>query len=163
MTTASMTTAPTLTPTSARETFVATMKRDTRDPDLSRLVAVLDAILAWTAARPRLLAMRTEERVRDQLRCERVGSGVVFWSARATRGGAPTLELCPPAGRVLSPELRAHVRETLNAHSREVLADGDRLRIGFGALKNAAACTAVLALMDDILAAERESATPSPA
>jgi hypothetical protein len=39
------------------------------------------------------------------------------------------------------------ILETLNADSREVLVDGDRLLIGFGALKNEAASTIVVALM----------------
>jgi hypothetical protein len=39
-----------------------------------------------------------------------------------------------------------------------VLVDGDRLRIGFGALKNAAAQAAVLKLMEQLLS--RDSAPP---
>jgi hypothetical protein len=51
--------------------------------------------------------------------------------------------------------------ETLNAHSRAVLVEGDRLRIGFGALKNAAAQAAVLALMEELLTgADQSTASP---
>ena len=52
--------------------------------------------------------------------------------------------------------------QTLNAHSRAVLVEGDRLRIGFGALKNAAAQAAVLALMEQLLAGNGEPASSSP-
>ena len=55
---------------------------------------------------------------------------------------------------------RETVLQTLNAHSREVLVEGDRLRIGFGALKNAAAQTAVLALMEQLLTREGRPAAP---
>jgi hypothetical protein len=54
------------------------------------------------------------------------------------------------------------VMQTLNAHSRAALVEGDRLRIGFGALKNAAAQAAVLALMDQLLADRDEPAASSP-
>jgi hypothetical protein len=70
---------------------------------------------------------------------------------QTARGAAPRLEIHVPSGHALSGEDRASVLETLNAHSREVLVEGDRLRIGFGALKNAAAQSAVLALMERLL------------
>jgi hypothetical protein len=70
----------------------------------------------------------------------------------------PRLEIHGKVGEALSDAERASVIETLNAHSREVLVDGDRLRIGFGALKNAAAQAAVLALMERLLA--RAAASP---
>jgi hypothetical protein len=53
--------------------------------------------------------------------------------------------------------------ETLNAHSREVLVEGDRLRIGFGALKNATGRASVLALMDRLLAGAARPAAASAA
>jgi hypothetical protein len=135
----------------AREAFVATIKRDTPGTDLPRFVAVLDALIAWSVARPELLAFRAAEGRADVLSFERVDSNVVFWSVQAVRGAAPKLEISPPTGRSLSAEDRTMVMETLNAHSREVLVDGDRLRIGFGALKNTAARAAVLALMKQLL------------
>jgi hypothetical protein len=146
----------------AREAFVATIRRDTPGTDLPRLVKVLDALVAWSVARPALLAFRADEGRTDAISFERVGTQVVFWSARVTRGAGPKLEIYPPAGRALSPEERATVLETLNAHSREVLVDGDRLRIGFGALKNEAARTAVLALMQQLLEVKGQPAAPSP-
>jgi hypothetical protein len=145
-----------------REAIVAAIQRDTPGPDLPRLVAVLDALVAWSIARPDLLAFRATERRSDVVSFERVGSKAVFWSAQVTRGTGPRLEIHIPAGRSLSAEDRATVMETLNAHSRQALVEGDRLRIGFGALKNAAAQAAVLALMEHLLA-DRDEPAASPA
>ena len=146
----------------AHEAFVAAIQRDTPGTDLPRLIAVLDTLIAWSVARPALLAFRADEGRSDVVSFERAGTKVVFWSAQVTRGRGPRLEIYPPTGRALSAEQRATVMQTLNAHSREVLADGDRLRIGFGALKNTAATTAVLALMEQLLADTAEPAKSSP-
>ena len=135
----------------ARAAFVAAIKRDTPGTDLPRLVAVLDALIAWSAARPELLAFRPQTRRGTAVSFERVGPNAPFWSAQVTRGAGPKLEIHGAIGEALSAEERAAVLETLNAHSREALVDGDRLRIGFGALKNAAAQAAVLALMERLL------------
>jgi hypothetical protein len=147
----------------AREAIVAAIQRDTPGTDLPRLVAVLDALIAWSVARPGLLAFRVGERRGDVVSFERVPSKEVFWSAQVTRGTGPRLEIHIPAGRSLSTEDRATVMETLNAHSRQVLVEGDRLRIGFGALKNAAAQAAVLAVMEHLLADRDEPAAASRA
>jgi hypothetical protein len=136
----------------AREAFVTAIARDTPGTDLPRLVAVLDALLAWSAARPTLLEFRSDDSRNDVLAFFLAGTKVVFWSATASRGAAPTLELYPPAGRSLTPADRTLAMQTLNAHARGVLAEGDRLRIGFGALKNDAARAAVLELMTQLLA-----------
>jgi hypothetical protein len=147
----------------AREAFVAAVAQDTPGTDLPRLVAVLDALIAWSVARPGLLAFRAAERRNDVVSFERVGSKAVFWSAQVTRGTGPRLEIHIPAGHSLSAEDRATVMETLNAHSRQVLVEGDRLRIGFGALKNAPAQAAVLAVMEHLLADRDEpEAPPAP-
>ena len=146
----------------AREAFVAAIRRDTPGTDLPRLIKVLDALVAWSVARPALLAFRDDEGRSDVISFQRAGTDVVFWSARVTRGAGPKLEIYPPTGRALSAEDRATVLETLNAHSREVLVDGDRLRIGFGALKNEAARTAVLELMQQLLEVRGQPAAPSP-
>lgn len=143
----------------AREAFVAAIRRDTPGSDLPRLVAVLDELIAWSEARKESLSFREEEGRADVFSYQRAGSKVVFWSAQVTRGRGTTLELYPPAGRGLSPEERETVMEMLNAHSREVLVEGDRLRIGFSALKNAAARSAVLELMDELLASSGKAAT----
>ncbi len=144
----------------ARDAFVATIQRDTPGSDLPRLVAVLDALLAWSAAHPTAVTFRGDDGPADVISFAWAGESTVFWSVRHVRGGAPTLELAPPAGRWLTDAGRAHALETLNAHSREVRADGDRLRIGFGALKNADALAAVLALLDALLAANTRSGAP---
>lgn len=136
----------------AHQAFVAAIKRDTPGTDLPRFTKVLDALIAWSVARPNLLQFRADESRSDVIAFQLVGKKVVFWSAQATRGAGPKLEIYPPTGRALSAEERALVLETLNAHSREVLEEGDRLRIGFGALKNDAARAAVLALMKQLLA-----------
>jgi hypothetical protein len=146
----------------AREAIVAAIQRDTPGSDLPRLVAVLDALIAWSVARPGQLAFRASERRNDAVSFDRAGSKAVFWSAQVTRGTGPRLEIHVPAGRSLSAEDRATVMETLNAHSRQVLVEGDRLRIGFGALKNAAAQAAVLAVMEHLLT-DRDEPTVSPA
>ena len=146
---------------SAREAFVAAMTRDMPGTDLPRYVTVLDALIAWSAARPTLLEFRAGEGRKDVISFARVGSKAVFWSAQVTRGVGPKLEIHTPSGRPLSTEERATVLETLNAHSRAVLVEGDRLRIGFSALKNAAAQQAVLALMERLLAANSQPAESS--
>jgi hypothetical protein len=146
----------------AHQAFVAAIQRDTPGTDLPRFVAVLDALIAWSVARPGLLAFRADEGRKDVVSFERTGSKVVFWSAQVTRGTGPRLEIHAPTGRALTAEERTTVLQTLNANSREVLVRGDRLRIGFGALKNAAARAAVLALMEQLLAGTSQPAESSP-
>ena len=146
----------------AHEAFVAAMRRDKPGTDLPRFVAVLDALIAWSVARPGLLSFRADEARKDVVSFDRAGSKVVFWSAQVTRGTGPRLEIHAPIGRALSAEERTTVMQTLNANSRQVLVEGDRLRIGFGALKNPAARTAVLALMERLLVGERQPAESSP-
>ena len=136
-----------------RGLFVSALGRDTPGTDGPRLVAVLDALLEWSAARPGQLAFRDDGGAGDTLSFEHVGSKVRVWTVRRVRGDAPMLEIYPPTGRSLSAEDRARVIATLNAHSRQVLGADDRLRIGFGALKNAAARAAVLALLGELIAA----------
>ena len=144
----------------AREAFVAAIARDTAGTDRPRLVKVLDALVAWSVARPAALRFRTDEKRGDVLAFELVATGEVFWSAIAVRGASPTLEFHVPAGRPRTDEDRAAVMQTLNAHSRGVLVEGDRLRIGFGALKNDAARAAVLAAMQQLL---MNADAPAPA
>ena len=137
---------------SAREAIIAAITQDTPGTDLPRLVAVLDELIAWSVARPDVLEFRASEGRKDVLGFSRVGSKAVFWSAQVTRGVGPRLEIHTPSGKPLSAEEREHVLQTLNTHSRAVLVEGDRLRIGFGALKNVAAQAAVLTLMEQLLA-----------
>ena len=137
----------------AREAFVASMKRETSGTELTRLVAVLDALIKWSVARPQALSFNDGESPSGTLSFHCAGSKTLCWSARVTRGDAPRLDLYPPTARSLSPETRARLIETLNAHSREQLATEDRPRIGFGALKNGAAFQALTTALGDILAA----------
>jgi hypothetical protein len=137
---------------SAREAFVEAVRRDTPGTDLPRYVAVLDALLAWSATRSAQLAFRADAGAKNAISFVRSGTTVAFWSARPVRADAPALEIGSLSSTSLSAEARARAIATLNAHSRSVLIDGDRLRIGFGALKNTAARSAILDLLDDLLA-----------
>jgi hypothetical protein len=140
----------------AREALVAAIARDTPGVDQRRLVKVLDALIAWSVARAARLVFRTDAKRNDVLAFELEGTRTVFWSAQVTRGVGPALELYPTGAASLRTDVREMVRQTLNAHSRHELGDGDRLRIGFGALKNDAARAAVLALMSQLLAMQSE-------
>ncbi len=147
----------------AREAFVAAVTQDTPGTDLPRLVAVLDALIAWSVARPGQLAFRAAAAGKGVVSFSRAGAKGAFWSAQVTRGTGPRLEIHLPSADALDDARRAMVMRTLNVHSRQVLVEGDRLRIGFGALKNAAAQAAVLALMDQLLSDQDAPAVSSPA
>lgn len=136
----------------ARLAFIAAMTRDTPGTDLPRYVAVLDALIAWSVARPALLAFRAADTASDVLCFERVGTRTAVWTARAARGTGPRLEIDRTAGSALSEDMRADIIDTLNAHTRKALVEGDRLQIGFGALKNDTARAAVLGLVERLLA-----------
>ncbi len=146
----------------AREAFVAAVTQDTPGTDLPRLVAVLDALIAWSVARPGQLAFRPATAGKGVVSFSRVGAKGAFWSAQVTRGTGPRLEIHLPSADALDDARRAMVMQTLNAHSRTVLVEGDRLRIGFGALKNVAAQEAVLALMEQLLAGSNHPAESNP-
>ena len=145
----------------ARDEFNTAMSRDTVKPERPRFLAVLDALIAWSLARPTMLKFHVDEGHPGVVSFERVGSKAIFWSASARRSDVPKLELLPRASRALTPEERANATSALNAHSREELAVGDPLRIGFGALKNEAGRTAVLSLMEELLAATGPAAAVS--
>ena len=135
----------------ARDAFVAAMKRETSGTELTRLVAVLDALIDWSTKRPQTLSFHNDDASSGVLAFECVGTKAVCWSARVTRGDAPKLEIYPPTGRSLSAEDRTRVLEILNSYSRQALSDTDRLRIGFGALKNGAAFEAVTSVLGEVL------------
>ena len=134
----------------ARRAFTEALERQTSGTDRARYLAIVEALLTWTAKRGDRLTFHPAKKD-DTLRFARTGTQDAFWSAQVVRADAPKLEIHLAAGRPLSAEDRADAMQTLNAHTRELLVDGDRLRIGFGALKNAAALKAVLALMDRLL------------
>ena len=146
----------------AREAFVAAMKRETKGPELTRLVGVLDALIKWSVVRPQTLSFH-DDSAATVIAFECVESKTVCWAARVTRGDAPTLELYPPTARSLSPETRAKVVETFNTYARQELDVNDRLRIGFGALKNARALAAVTTLLGELLATNGSAANGSAA
>jgi hypothetical protein len=135
----------------ARAAFINQMNRDTIPTERPRLLAVLDAMIAWSAARPDRVRFRADTNERGIVRFEALGAKAVIWAATPRRNDTPVLDLLPGASRFLSAQERAGAIETLSAHTRETLDPIGRLHIGFGALKNANACTAVLALMDELL------------
>lgn len=146
--------------TDFRQCFARTIGRDTSPTELQRHVAVLEDLLGWCTARGRPLVARAAGTKGDALQVEHVDGRFVLCAIRVSRSAGGTLEIRPPTGRDLSESDRERVLATLNRFSRgEPLEPGDRLRIGFGALKNGAARTAVLELLDDLLA----QATPAHA
>jgi hypothetical protein len=151
-----------LTLPAARDAFIAGMKRDTKGTELARLVGVLDALIKWSVARPQMLAFR-HDTAAGVFAFECVPSKAVCWSARITRDDAPSLELYPSSSRTLSPEMRAKIVETINAYGRQDLDANGRLRIGFGALKNANTLAAVTTLLGEVLAATSSGTTAETA
>ncbi len=139
---------------SARADFITTMNRDTASTERPRLLAVLDVMIAWSLARPKMLRFRVDETKSCVVSFERIDTSEIFWSAVPARGDAPKLMLIPRAASVLSLEQRADAMDTVNANSRESLTADDKLRIGFGALKNTVAREAVLSMMQRLLITE---------
>jgi hypothetical protein len=135
----------------ARTEFITALNRDIGKTERPRFLEVLDAMIAWSVARPDRLKFRNDETKQGVISFERVGSNVVFWSVHPRRGADPTIEFIPRSGSVLSETDRAEAMNALNAHSREVLTKDDKLRIGFGALKNQAARAAILGMMEQLL------------
>jgi hypothetical protein len=135
----------------ARDAFIRVMNRDTDRGERPRLIAVLDAMIAWSAAQPAVLRFRADDNVRGVVRFERVDSGAVFWSASPRVRETPLLELLPGSARLLPDDVRSGAVDTLNANTRATQDMNGRLSIGFGALKNAAARAAVLELMTELL------------
>src|SRR5688572_21024481 len=96
-----------------RQALVASITREAPGTDLPRFVDVLDALLAWAAARPGL-TFRPDTGRGDVMRFELVGTKVVFCAVQVTRDIGPRLEIYPPTGRALTDESRANVMRTLN-------------------------------------------------
>src|SRR5690348_12660477 len=78
---------------SAREAFVDAVRRDTPGTDLPRYVAVLDALLAWSATHAEELTFRAGAGAKNGITFTRAGTTVALWSARPVRGDAPALEI----------------------------------------------------------------------
>lgn len=135
---------------SAREEFIRHMYRDNVVADRPRLLAVLDAVIAWSNAHPDLIRFRPDDNTKGVIRFEDVGSKTVFWAASPRRANVPLLQLMPGASRFISEETRTDVVTRLNAQTREANPNGS-MHIGFGALKSPAGRAAVLELMDELL------------
>jgi hypothetical protein len=126
------------------------MYRDNVVADRPRLLAVLDAVIAWSNAHPGLVKFRPDDNTKGVIRFEDVGSKTIFWAASPRRANVPLLQLLPGASRFLSEEARADVVTRLNAQTREANPNGS-MHIGFGALKSPVGRAAVLELMDELL------------
>jgi hypothetical protein len=136
----------------ARDQFVKAIARDTHAVEQPRLVAVLDALIAWSAKHPTLLQFREEEDTPGTIAFERVGSKMIVWTASPRRQDVPRLELVPKALKTIPVEQREKLTSTLNAHMREPLLPDEKLRIGFSALKNAAALSAIQTAVEQLIA-----------
>lgn len=135
----------------ARDQFVKAIARDTHAVEQPRLIAVLDALIAWSNKHPTLLKFREEEDTPGTIAFERVGSKMVVWAASPRRQDVPRLELVPKAAKAISAEEREKLLMMLNAHMREPLLPDDKLRIAFSALKNAAALAAVQTAVEQLI------------
>jgi hypothetical protein len=118
--------------------------------DRPRLLAVVDALIAWSAAHPGLVRFRPDDNARGVIRFEAVASNTVFWSASPRRENVPLLQLLPGSSRFISEETKSSVVSRLSQYTREENVNGN-MTIGFGALKNPAGRAAVLELMDELL------------
>ena len=139
---------PTL--STAREEFIRHMYRDNVVGERPRLLAVLDAVIAWSAAHSELVRFRPDDNTKGVIRFEDVATSTVFWTATPRRQNVPLLQLLPGASRLLTDEERLEAVTRLNSHTREDNPAG-RMHIGFGALKNPAGRAAVFELMDELL------------
>lgn len=138
-----------------RAGFLAAIARDTPGSDLPRYTEVLDDLLSWGASHGDRVAACLEPTTAGVISFAPVAGTVgPRWSMRVVRGDAPVMELVPAPGAQQEAE-RNRVRELFNAHSRVALGAEDRLRIGFGALKNPTARGAVLALLDGLVEGAR--------
>ena len=135
----------------ARDAFITAMNRDTAGSDRPRYTVVLDALVAWSLARPTQLTFRTEPSASGALSFDLAGTNTVFWSARPRRGDAPRIEFLPKAGKHLTAERRAAALDALKNCSRNSSEDDHRLEITFGALKNETVRETVFSIMHDLL------------
>jgi len=139
---------PTL--SAAREEFIKHMYRDNVVAERPRLLAVLDAVIAWSGAHSELIRFRPDDNTKGVIRFEEVATNTVFWTATPRRANSPLLQLLPGAARMLSDEDRADAVARLNSFTREAN-PAERLHIGFGALKNLEGRAAVFELMEELL------------
>jgi hypothetical protein len=135
---------------SAREEFIRHMYRDNVVAERPRLLAVLDAVIAWSAAHSELVRFRPDDNTKGVIRFEEVATNTVFWTATPRRANSPLLQLLPGGARLLSDEDRTDAVTRLNSFTREAN-PAERMHIGFGALKNLEGRAAVLELMEELL------------
>lgn len=135
---------------SAREEFMRHMYRDNVVAERPRMLAVLDAVIAWSAQHPDQVRFRPDGNANGVIRFEQVATSTVFWAATPRRENVPLLQLMPGSGRLLSEEDRKDAVARLNGFTREDNPAG-RMQIGFGALKNPTGRAAVFELMDELL------------
>jgi hypothetical protein len=134
----------------ARQEFIRHMYRDNGPAERPRLVAVLDAVVAWSNAHSEQVRFRPDDNTKGVIRFEDIASSKVLLMISPRRANSPLLQLLPGASRVLTDDERSDIVMRLNAHTREENPFG-RMHIGFGALKNPAGRAAVLALLDEVL------------
>ena len=135
---------------SARDEFMRHMYRDNVVAERPRLLAVLDAVIAWSAQHPDQVRFRSDDNSKGVIRFEQVTTHSVFWAASPRRQNVPLLQLLPGASRLLSDDEVSDAVTRLNACTREDNPLG-RMQIGFGALKNPGGRAAVFELIDELL------------
>ncbi len=135
---------------SAREEFIRHMYRDNVVTERPRMLAVLDAVIAWSAAHPGHVRFSPDGNAKGAIRFEEVATGSAFWVATPRRHNSPLLQILPGSSRFLTAEERSAAVTSLNTHTTELNPAG-RMHIGFGALKNPARREAVFQLMDELL------------
>ena len=134
----------------ARDAFIREMYLHNGVAERPRLLAVLDALIAWSSANATRVRFRPDENTKGVIRFEDVSSHAVLFMVSPRRANVPLLQLLPGATRLLSEDERSDVVTRLNSHTRE-LNPLSRMHISFGALKNAEGRAAVFALMDEVL------------
>ena len=134
----------------ARDAFIREMYRDNLVGERPRLLAVLDALIAWSTANATRVRFRPDENTKGVIRFEDVSSNAVLFMVSPRRENVPLLQLLPGAARLLTEDERSDVVTRLNAHTREEN-PLSRMHISFGALKNAEGRAAVFALMEEVL------------
>jgi hypothetical protein len=135
------------------------MYRDNLVAERPRLLAVLDAVIAWSAEHHDVVRFRPDANTKGVIRFEDVNSRNVFWAATPRRHNSPVLQILPGSARLLTDEEHSDAVTRLNSFTRESNPT-DRMHIGFAALKNVAGRTAVLDLMDELLEKVRPTARP---
>ena len=135
---------------SAREEFMRHLYRDNVVAERPRLLAVLDAVIAWSTQHADYIRFRPDENNTGAIRFEDIATRNVFWVATPRRHNVPLLQLMPGSARVLTEEERSDAVTRLNSYTTELNPAG-RMRISFGALKNHAGRDAVFELMGELL------------